>query len=342
MSLGAILEYHGDANFTQEFQFPLYGNNGTDHLVEIAHAISLYLIPTICFLGIVGNVCSFFVFTLSTFRFLPCSLYLAALAVSDTGFLAALFMAWLTSVMPWVAMAPGLCLTMVYITYVCSFLSAWYVVLMMVERFVVVCHPLKAPRYVTKKRSRMAVGLVTAFALILYLHSFLSTYVNVTVYGPSCSAREQYMKFNAIFTYIDSLVTFVVPFTAIVVLNIRIILTVRNFRLKHHPLHMYCMHQSEPGVLTQAQVRSTKMLVLVSSIFVVLYLPSHAIRMYLLVRVLVRNDHWMYDHTTVLAQQICQFPYFINFAVDFLVYSITSKNFRKNGVKLFRRMCDDD
>ena len=343
-ALGTIMDYHNKNMSTHEYDWNLYSVNETNHLRKIVQAISLYLVPTIGCLGIVGNICCFVVFLFTSFKYLPMTLYLAALAISDTGFLAAVMIGWLTSLHPVIALSPGCCHVMVYITYVCSFLSAWYVVLMMVERYIVVCHPLRAPRICTKRRGQLAVGLITAFALVLYIHSLLSTYVEVTPYA-YCSSKSAYLQFNAVFTYIDSLLTFVVPFTAVLILNIRIILVVRNFRKKHHPIHDFCIHHSEPGVLTRAQVRTTKMLVLVSSVFVVLYLPSHAYRIYLLVFGLVSKTKmydFEYDQNQLLAQHICQLPYYLNFAVDFLLYSLTSIAFRRNVVKLFRKICDDD
>ena len=247
---------------------------------------------------------------------------------------------------------------MVYMTYTCSFLSAWYLVLLMLERYIAVCHPLRAPVLCTKQHARAAIGFVTLLALLLYLHSFFTTDWALSSVDSPCKQKERYLQFLTIFTYVDFLVTFALPFTLILTLNLRIILAVRSFRRRHRPLRpgpgegggtrgrgeggggrrrgeggqrgvQYCL-------MSQAQVRATKLLVWVASVFLVLYLPSHALRLYLLI--VVSTGGGFYSEHLMLAQQVCQFIYYINFAVDFFVFSVTSKTFRRNILRCMKRL----
>ncbi|ESP04588.1 hypothetical protein LOTGIDRAFT_135960 [Lottia gigantea] len=316
-------------------------SNDTDHLIGLAHVLNLYLIPIIAILGILGNLCSVLVFLCSPFRYFPCSMYLTAVVVSDTGFLSALLLGWAISLKPDLTLTPGCCHIMVYITYVCSFLSAWYVVLMMLERYIVVCYPLRAPVIWNKSKSRVAICVITFIAVVLYLHSFITTGVIETPYGHTCTSLPSYLRFVVIFTYVDSVITFVVPFIAILFFNLRIIYAIHNFRRKHQLLlsHGHPKRSSFIGVLSQAQIRSTKMIVLVSSVFLVLYLPSYAIRLYILIKVLIQNSAPRDENYQLeIAQHICQFLYYLNFAVDFFVYTISSRNFRRNISRLVKKI----
>ena len=49
--------------------------------------VQLYLTPIIIFVGLIGNIISFFVFLTTSLRHLSSSVYLAALALADSGFL---------------------------------------------------------------------------------------------------------------------------------------------------------------------------------------------------------------------------------------------------------------
>ena len=49
--------------------------------------VQLYLTPIIIFVGLIGNITSFFVFVTTSLRHLSSSVYLAALALTDSGFL---------------------------------------------------------------------------------------------------------------------------------------------------------------------------------------------------------------------------------------------------------------
>ena len=235
---------------------------------------------------------------------------------------------------------------MVYMTYTCSFLSAWYLVLLMVERYITVCHPLRAPVLCTKRHARAAIGLVTLLALLLYLHSFFTTDWALSSVDSPCKQKERHLHFLTIFTYVDFFVTFALPFTLILTLNLRILRAVRSFRRRHRPLRPGPEEGVEGGgggprgvqycLMSQAQVRATKLLVWVASVFLVLYLPSHAHRLYLLI--MVSTGGRLYSEHLMLAQQVCQFIYYINFAVDFFVFSVTSKTFRRNIVRCLRRL----
>ena len=69
---------------------------------------------------------------------------------------------------PSLAVAPGYCSVMVFLAYVCSFLSAWFVVLMMAERYIAVCHPFRASALCNKRKSLMVIAGLSVFSVLLY------------------------------------------------------------------------------------------------------------------------------------------------------------------------------
>ncbi|PVD25117.1 hypothetical protein C0Q70_15615 [Pomacea canaliculata] len=105
IDLDALLPF-GNASDASNF----YLLNATQHpLVRLVTAINLYLIPVISCVGLAGGICSFVILLFTTFQFQPCSHYLAVLTISDTSFLAALLLGWLTSLHPDMASNPGYC-----------------------------------------------------------------------------------------------------------------------------------------------------------------------------------------------------------------------------------------
>lgn len=87
--------------------------------------LNAYLTPVIIAVGLFGNLLSFFVFVCTHVKRLSSSVYLAALAVADTGFLVQLFVVWLGYVRVFLFHQQVWCQAFVYLTYVCSFLSVW-------------------------------------------------------------------------------------------------------------------------------------------------------------------------------------------------------------------------
>lgn len=107
-------------------------------LLETVELFHLYYTPILVYLGAIGNLLCIYVFQSPKLKKLSTSCYLSALAISDTVFLVALFTVWLTMVGIDVFNKSGSCQVIVYLTAVCSFLSAWFVVAFTVERFVAV------------------------------------------------------------------------------------------------------------------------------------------------------------------------------------------------------------
>lgn len=77
-----------------------------------------YYTPALVLLGTVGNTLSVFVFFSTKLRKLSSSYYLSALAISDTGFLVALFITWLNLIDVGFFNMSGVCQLTVYLTQV--------------------------------------------------------------------------------------------------------------------------------------------------------------------------------------------------------------------------------
>lgn len=306
----------------------------TDHFMHIVQMLHVYALPAFIVLGIPGNILSFVVFSCSsTMNKLPSSTYMAALAITDTGFLVLLFFTWLqqagiSSVVsyPW-------CQIIVFSTYVFSFLSVWFVVLFMIERYIAVCYPLKALQLCTKRRARLSTVIISVLAMLLYSHSFWTTFDRQGM----CEMRTEFFIFLTIMTYVDTVATFIVPFTAILVMNLRIIMAVRDVKRRSHWLQELQPRASAHHTsLSKTQMKLTKSLVIVSSVFLMLVLPSHANRFYALITVHFLSSGL--NRPLEIAQHLMQFLYYLTFVINVLLYAATSHMFRKGTSEICKKI----
>ena len=102
---------------------------------RVINILHVYVLPIIILIGIIGNTISFLVYV-STPRLYrqSSSLYLAFLAAVDNISLIFIFAVWFGWVGIHILHKNGWCQTIMYCTYVCSFLSGWTVVSFTVDR----------------------------------------------------------------------------------------------------------------------------------------------------------------------------------------------------------------
>ncbi|CAF0930678.1 unnamed protein product [Didymodactylos carnosus] len=146
---------------------------------------------------------------------------LTALAVVDFVYLLIIFLALIDNLTN-SAIGLGrylmLCQITVYITHVCSFLSANYTLSFTLQRFVAVWFPLHSQSIISYRSSLINIIVLIIIACGFYSFSFLFTNIS----DSQCKEDD---KFPALFPLliVDVCLTFVAPFTFILLFNCAIV-----------------------------------------------------------------------------------------------------------------------
>lgn len=117
---------------------------------------------------------------------------------------------------------------------------------------------------------------------------------------------------------------------AVFVFNLAVICSIRRFYFRQFRMsrgQLYASTSPMFNILSKAQVRLTVMLIIVSSVFLILNLPSHGFRFFILVNDLLKRRKENFH--LFLIQHCLQIMYYINFAINFLLYCMSSKSFRR-------------
>lgn len=139
---------------------------------EVAGFILFYYVPLITVVGTIGNILSILVFFRTRLKKLSSSYYLAALGVSDTGFLLVNFIQWLGFLnINWYNI-DIMCQLFTYLSGVFAALSVWFVVAFTMERFIAVIYPLKRQTMCTVRRAK-SVLLVLIFVSLIHCSPLL-------------------------------------------------------------------------------------------------------------------------------------------------------------------------
>ena len=295
-----------------------------------------------------------------------CNIYLAALATSDTTFLLCVFLSWSADIYN----RNGWCQTLVYLTYVTGFLSVWYIVAFTTERFILVCFPSKRHKVCTPQVAQVIVIVLTCFAFAFYSFSPIVSGINSFHGHTICAPLPDYDRVSWILNNLDTLLTLVIPVIIILGCNIKIARLVCTFYKSKppKPYHYVCkweftgqsqnnntyhtnmyMRRSYNSVSTTGihstillpnaksgsnyQIKATRMLLIVSTVFLVCNLPTHAVRFHGFIMYMIDNSY-VPSRSFILWQKFFQTMYYINFSVNFFLYSFSSRSFRLG----FRRL----
>ena len=301
-----------------------------DNLIKAARSFFLYFTPVIIVIGIVGNSLSVAVFCSKSMRKLSASTYLAALAISDICTLVFyVFVEWLKrgENLLWSSATfsflnkDGFCQCFVYLSYVSRIMSAWIIVIFTVERFTGICYPLKSFR----KGATRIMLIMLSIAAILVLYKPLMLREHPTVSGVRCAPLHNVEFISFVLDSVFGILITLIPFLIITVLNLLIVrkLFIRNMR------------SSED---TQIRLEFTMILFAISFFFVAFNAPYFVVwsKFFILnssrfgnppINLISEITYW----GAVLS--IVRTIFYMNYCVNFFLYSITGAYFR-------RELCD--
>nr|XP_033331948.1 thyrotropin-releasing hormone receptor isoform X4 [Megalopta genalis] len=258
---------------------------GIELIENVFRGLQFYYTPILVYLGTLGNCLSVIVFFGTKLCQYSSSVYLAALAISDTGFLVSVFVVWLNMLEVGLFNRPGFCQFFIYLTTLCSFMSVWLVVVFTIERFIAVQYPMYRQSMCTVARAKVTVAVLTMLAMILCspVLWFSATSVqynekgNVTECGHLAEGLESWAT---VYNTIDTVLTFAIPFTVIIVLNVLIARAI----YRHIKIRKSLTNEPRTGIGRQppysslrgnlAQTKITKMLLVVSTVFLCFNLPA--------------------------------------------------------------------
>lgn len=143
------------------------------HLEKLHGQVHKFGTPTIIGIGCAGNILSVLVFFHTNLRKQSSSYYLAALGISDTGFLLLTFINWFSLYdISQIYHQSVYCELFTYLSSVFSCMSVWFVVGFTVERFIAVQYPLKRPTLCSVSRAKFVLVVITLIASIINVPLF--------------------------------------------------------------------------------------------------------------------------------------------------------------------------
>ncbi|XP_036434270.1 thyrotropin-releasing hormone receptor [Colossoma macropomum] len=314
------------------------------HSVEYK-AASVLLVLLVCGLGIVGNAMVILVVLTTKHMRTPTNCYLVSLAVADLIVLTAAGLPNITESLfgQWVYGYGG-CLSITYLQYVGINASSCSITAFTVERYIAICHPIRAQSLCTLSRAKKIIALVWAFTGLYCVMWFCladlekQQYGNTTVIACAYKvSREQYLPIY----FTDFTLFYVLPLLLATVLYGLIARILFLNPLPSDPKENAKAWRKSSGLRntkhgaksssfsTTATSRRqvTKMLAVVVILFALLWMPYRTL--------VVVNSFLKIPYVDTWFLLFCRLCIYLNSAINPVIYNAMSQKFRA----AFRKLC---
>ncbi|XP_076435306.1 uncharacterized protein LOC143275215 [Babylonia areolata] len=306
----------------------------------VMRRLQTVLIPVICLLGIVGNVVAAATFLSPSLNKTSCCLHLASKSLNDIGFLVSLFVVWLYRLRVPLFTTPGVCQLTVFLTYVCGCLSVWFVVFITAENFLRLTQPRLVQKYCTVPMAKRIVAGSVLASCLFYNFSIWTTGVTDGPAGTrQCTSLSHFQDVVMALTVIDTTLTLIVPSILIFFLLVAIVFkSMESFERKKR-LRSSSLQAAGPKQKKRhtPEGKMTTFLFALSIIFLSLNLPTHTIRLKLLIQMYIQRVFPSY--ADIILQRVFEILLYFNFSTNCLIHLLFGERFRQVFKELFLARC---
>lgn len=233
--------------------------------------------------------------------------------------------------------------------------------------FNISCYLCEFQELCTTKRAKIVTIALAVTASIMYTFALWTSGVIQLYGGPFCHPLPKYYNLVHAISNVDTTITLIIPTILILWSNTQITYVLAKFyrsratlgQQQHRNSHRSMTgstrnQQAEPPLnssptnrqtsviyadtsYNRSQMKVTRMLLTVSTVFLICHIPSHALRVTVFIFSLI-NPKYQPSHMLLLIQKFLNFLYYLNFSLNFILYAISGKTFRKALGRLCSRV----
>ena len=216
--------------------------------------------------------------------------------------------------------------------------STLFILSMTFDRVYSIIRPHKAASFNTVKRAKITIVCIVIFS---YIFNIPYLFV-VTNNGPECVAHYNGIG-QTVFSWLSYIIQFIFPFTSLLSMNSVIIHTLRTrslFKISNNQAQVQgrsqCQDKGQKSRSTNTETQIFVILLLVAFSFFVLISPFYAFHIYAELVDFMKSPAAFAEF--FLFYQVMHKMYYTNNAINFFLYVISGRKFRKDLISLFK--CD--
>lgn len=306
---------------------------------QIHRFLQRYIPPFLMLIGLVGNVMSFFILRHKSMARHSTNVFLAALSIAD---LIVLFVGllglWISEVadVDFQNTSDFMCKFLSLLTYSSSQFSAWLILAVTVERYIVVCHALHASRWCSRERARKTVILLAVIFILINSHLIWTIGIRSDRGKTECEGLGEYeFLVRKVFPWIDAALYSTIPVIAISLFNILIIRQV--LRATHSRKSLQHVPLNNMELKRRSKNKSSKltiMLLTISFAFCVTTLPMNVV----MIASYQISDSPKEMAKLWLVRTTAELLMYLNHSMNFFLYCATGQKFRSIVLRIVCRV----
>ena len=321
--------------------------NGVEH-TDLSRLLWIYIAPVIFFVGLIGNTLVLLVMRRRRMRGTSTSVYLRFLAVFDIFVLiVGMLPEWFEymGILVFKEVHPITCKLEKFLAYSCSDTAIWILVIFTLDRFHALVFPFSKLDICQAHRAKYNVLAAGLMAIVKNFHVFFtrgpttvtfdSTESNTTInFTSNCGDPEPFTYFESfVRPWIAFILVSAIPFCILLFCNMFIIKVLWGVKKLHN-------HQSIVTNKEQQLVQMSLMCLSASFCFLICITPSILLR--------IGKPYWANDSETGernrwydIAKAIATQLTYVNHSVNFFLYCLSGKRFRRELVCVLKCMGKD-
>jgi hypothetical protein len=297
-------------------------------LEEIIHYIYMIIYPIIFIVGLIGNLLSSLLFSITELSQTTCAVYFLLLSIYDSLALIGGLHHCLTIGYHIQVPNAAYCRARNFLSYISMDMASWMVVAISVDRFCKVKFPLQARIYCTQKLTIIVSCIITVILILKNIHlstKFIGDFTDDA--ADNCDPNPDYPTyvsfFKNVWPWIDLIIFAVLPFMIVTYCNIFII-------YNHHKRRLKFGHRNIDRSLM-------KFLLISSILFIISNFPVSITSV--LYPYITKNygKKERYDEVAFIFD-LFRLPSYISLALNFYLYYYSSSIFRQQAILLFKRL----
>lgn len=311
-SLGNVTPSPSSGNMT------VSQDQSTERLLAIIVPIVFTIVVVI---GFIGNMLVIIVIISNKRMVNTTNILILSLALADLFFI--VFCVPFTAaayILPQWPFGKAWCKIMQYLTYVCAYASVYTLVLMSLDRYLAVVHPIKSISIRTERNCCIIVSL--AWFIILCANIPILIQFDIKYYTYQGEERNKCVNIKGLDNVQVTVIFYVSFFVLGYVVPLSLVCILYGFMLKRLLFGMVPGNQSAESIRSKKRV--TRMIIIVIILFAICWLPIQIIFMIRMAGKYTTNafNFWLHLVANCLA--------YTNSCINPILYAFLSENFRKS------------